>query len=1363
MALKLKPTILTGVFLLIAATGSAAAQLDIPEELQDWQEWVLKDRAYRDCPFFFNAAAQSREDFVCAWARPLELNVVASGAQFDQQWHIYSDDQWVALPGDARYWPANVTANRQPVNVIERGGRPSVRLPPGSWQLSGRFGWGERPAVLPLPMNTGLVNLSLDDRRVSRPEINQNGLFLGERHLDTRSQDAVQTTVYRLLSDDVPGTLITKLQVDVAGSVREEAFSSILPDEFIPVSLESALPARLEPDGKLRLQLRPGRWEVLLNARAHGVLNTVAKPVARSNMPAQEIWSFVSSDALRVTAAEGAPPVDPSQVGVPGEWLEYPAFRLGENGTLTVTERSRGVTSARNELSLNRTLWLDFDGGGFVVEDAIGGKMQTGWRLDMKQPFELLSAMEYGEPMLVTRGAGEGETGVEVRNENVDVGVIGRIEARGSVPVSGWTSRFADVSATLNLPPGHKLLLALGVDRARGSWVGQWRLLDFFLVLIITISGWRLFGGRAGLIALAALALTYHEAGAPSWLWLNLLIAIALLRVAPAGRLRQAVLGYQVVSALLLAVALLPFFVNQIRMAVYPQLEPQAVTYGYAAAVDALDDEGYPRQSAPPSPEREPFQDKSALSPSVEQIEEIVVGGLSLQQKTFSRYAPNAIVQAGPGIPAWQWNAYTLSWSGPVDAEQSMRLVVMPRWLVSSVRIVGVLLLLAFAAVLATRLPRRAGDVSGLLRKLRANAAVAAIVTAMGLLSVGPGFMSEAAAQIPDTDVLDELRARLLEAPGCAPRCAEIAVADVEVGRDEIALVLHIHAVEDVAVPLPGSLSGWRPDLVSVENGAAQLVRARGGALWLLVGAGRNTVSLRGSIPAADTLELPFPLAPRQLNVTAAGWHVAGVVERRLTSGSLQLTRLRGGGGGEARWESSRFPVFARVTRTLELDLDWQVVTTVERVAPAQGALTLEVPLLPGETVVSGEFTHNDGRIVVSMAPRQQSVTWTSNLPLSSPLTMTAPDAGAWTEVWRFVVGNIWNAEFAGIPESNNPEGAKGVRTAVFHPRNGETLILTATRPEASAGSTLAFDSVDVFVSDGGRTRDVDLRLEYRSTSGAQHDLRLPEAAEITSVRIDGREQTLRADKGRLTVPILPGEHEIHVRWLKSGPMGVRWTSPAIDTGAPASNITIRAGVPRDRWLLATGGPALGPAVLYWSELAALLVLAWLLARVKLTPLKFHHWLLLGLGFSTFNWSALLLVAGWLLLCGIRARWEAELRPWQFNAVQVLIGTATVIALLVIVSALPVGLLGAPDMHVSGYDSHAGQLRWFADRSSALLPQAHMVTVPLWVYKGLILAWALWLSFALLRWLPWVWECFSSRGLWRSRASIAVDEGGSPS
>ena len=42
-----------------------------------------------------------------------------------------------------------------------------------------------------------------------------------------------------------------------------------------------------------------------------------------------------------------------------------------------------------------------------------------------------------------------------------------------------------------------------------------------------------------------------------------------------------------------------------------------------------------------------------------------------------------------------------------------------------------------------------------------------------------------------------------------------------------------------------------------------------------------------------------------------------------------------------------------------------------------------------------------------------------------------------------------------------------------------------------------------------------------------------------------------------------------------------------------------------------------------------------------------------------------------------------------------------------------------------------------------------MLSAPLWLYRALMLAWALWLAFALLGWLRWGWEAFRTGGLWR--------------
>jgi hypothetical protein len=177
---------------------------------------------------------------------------------------------------------------------------------------------------------------------------------------------------------------------------------------------------------------------------------------------------------------------------------------------------------------------------------------------------------------------------------------------------------------------------------------------------------------------------------------------------------------------------------------------------------------------------------------------------------------------------------------------------------------------------------------------------------------------------------------------------------------------------------------------------------------------------------------------------------------------------------------------------------------------------------------------------------------------------------------------------------------------------------------------------------------------------------------------------------------------------------------------------------------------------MYWSELAALVLFALILGRIPVTPLNTRHWVLLGLGFSTFSWSVLAVVVVWLLSTGARRNWKPDVPWWQFNSLQVIFAMISVIALASIVVSLPSGLLGTPDMHIAGNGSAGNTLRWFADRSDTLLPGASVFSLPMWTYKVLILAWALWLSFALLRWLPWVWECLTIQGLWQSRRGLEL-------
>ena len=302
-----------------------------------------------------------------------------------------------------------------------RDNMPKVRLGPGSYAVAGSFEWDERPGVLNVPPRSGLVSLTVNGRKLASPERSRAGVFLGERKQAAQARDAVKTEVYRLVADSVPTRLTTRLEIEVSGSVREALFGPMLPEAFVPLDIRSQLPARLEPDGKLRLQVRPGRWVVSLTARAPDVANAIALRAPEVNLPATEIWSYSSNDRLRVTAAEGLQPVDPQQVEVPNGWRNLPAFRIQASEVFTIIERSRGIVAADNELTLNRQMWLDFDGNGFVMSDAIGGTMRSDWRLDMAPPYALLSASEHEQNLLVTKGKGDSETGVELRSRDVDV------------------------------------------------------------------------------------------------------------------------------------------------------------------------------------------------------------------------------------------------------------------------------------------------------------------------------------------------------------------------------------------------------------------------------------------------------------------------------------------------------------------------------------------------------------------------------------------------------------------------------------------------------------------------------------------------------------------------------------------------------------------------------------------------------------------------------------------------------------------------------------------------------------------------------------------------------------------------------
>ncbi|MGZ5010219.1 MAG: hypothetical protein ACXV74_04580 [Methylobacter sp.] len=1336
---------LSAVLLTSAAQAKPLTPEQVPEPLKPWIAWVLHDSPEPvSCPFIYNSYEQKR----CSWPTQTLLDLTHDKGIFSMSWLVYQDS-WISLPGDKNHWPLNVTVDDKAALVMDRNGTPSVKLTAGlQHQIKGGFLWTAIPDNLKIPDDTGLIELRINGTAIPAPAIKNGQLWLKESETGLKKPENIQNNldvqVFRKIIDEVPAQILTRLALDVSGVQREIKLPRPILDGFVPLSLQSPLPARLEPDGQLLVQLRPGHWQIDILARNSKELNTLPAPKLELGSeqgiqwPESEIWVFDARPQLRVVEIEQLSAIDPNQTNLPDDWKTLPAYKINQGQAMGFKTIRRGDPEPEpNQLNLSRKLWLDFDGQGYTVNDAITGTMTRGWRLNTLPQTQLGRVTLNGSNQFITQDK-DGKQGVEVRTGSImldaDSRVTGSVNAISAV---GWEQDFHNVRAELNLPPGWRLLAAGGVDNVPDSWISRWTLLDLFLVLIAALAAGRLWNPYWGFLALVTLVLIWHEPGSPHFVWLNILAATALIKVLPQGRFLRFVSWYRYAFWLALIMITLPFMVAQVRTGLYPQLEKpwQAINmqepqYSVATGMEA------PRPAPAPQmkmEERELRRSMPSASPAPY--------GYSDTEADFDRIDPKAKVQTGPGLPQWQWHKVLLSWNGSVDAQQQLRLWYLTptqTMLLNFIRavLVAALALLMFGAFEELK-----------FRTVRPSAPLLLWFLLLPMLSMPS---QKAYAEIPDKAVLDELRNKLLEKPvppDCLPGCAQIPQMKVTINDKELAIALQIHALQSVAIPLPAEYEQWFPNHVFVDGKIAQGLYRDNKGLWLNLSEGEHQVVLGGAVPLLSKFTLPLPLKPNWVSIQNTGWQVIGLQENSAVDDQLQFSRINRTEQQQrtAELEPSALPPFVRIERSLQLGLDWHVVTRIIRVSPADSAVVLAVPLLPGESVTTAGVRVKDGKAEVNLPAQQPELQWESTLEKSEKIDYVAAETDQWIEVLTADISPVWHVETAGIAmmHLNND----GQWLPEWHPWPGEKITLYITRPTAVEGQTLTIDNSRLSIKPGQRNQEAELNLSLRSSQGSQHTLTLPEKAVLQAVAINGQTQPIRQDGRKLTLPINPGKQEVSISWREATGITTVMPTPQVNLCLASVNTNLNIGLGQDRWVLFTMGPKLGPAVLFWGVLIVIVMLSLGMGKIRLTPLKALHWFLLSVGLSQIPLESAGIVIAWLMLLGWR-KTQPVSDARYFNILQVAIGVLTVISLGMLFLAVERGLLGSPDMQIIGNQSSAFNLNWYQDRSPPTLPVAMVISVPLIVYRVLMLAWSLWLAVSLLNWLKWGWECFSSDGLW---------------
>ncbi|HVO12058.1 MAG TPA: hypothetical protein VMX54_15060 [Vicinamibacteria bacterium] len=1332
--------------LLLAASAAAAqpfAREDLPPALRPWVPWVLDEVPTLGC-----ATVQGQA--VCLWPGRLSLELAAAGGRFGLELEA-SRAVDLRLPGSADHWPEEVRLDGFPAPVFGRDGAPTLRVAAGRHRVVGRFAWSRLPESLPVPAEIGLLDLRLDGQPVARARRDTAGLLWLRAGSERAGEgESLRLQVFRRIRDGIPLFVETQLELEVSGRAREVALQGALLPSTVPVAVAGDLPARVE-DGSLRVQVRGGRYTVSVDARVEGRPAALTRPKGRVEpWPPREVWVFAADERQRQVELSGPTPIDPSRTQLPERWRALPAFLLEPGGALTITESRRGEAEPPpDSLALARELWLDGDGRAASVRDRFSGVLRATSRLDLLAPGTLGRVAVDGQDQLVTAHPAKGTAGIELRRSALRMDADSRLPVGGAMPAVGWTTGVEQLRATLHVPPGWRLVAAPGVDQVPGTWTARWTLLAFFFVLVLTLAVHRLLGLPAAIVALLALGLTHGEAGAPFAAWLSLVAAVALERVAPARWMHRLARAWFYLSVAVLVVLLVPFARDQVRAALYPQTEqagdafpdlrgmamtaPADVAGGVVGGVPGAPPPGR-AMNAPVTEEQTPSQSPEALQarrvarPSPSSAYSAL--NVALEQD------PKAVLQTGPGVPTWSWRSYTLSWSGPVNRDHRIRLVLLSPWANRALTLLRLALvgLLGFVLI--------AGRWPSLPRWRRRTAAAALpLVAALATLLPPPASAQDNA---PAAALLEQLKQRLTRPAACEPHCVATPSLVLRLGDSRLDVDAEVHAAADGTWALPGPPASWTPSEVRLDGApAVAIARLSNGFLYLRLPRGVHRVEAGGPVPPGDSFTLQFADPPRHAHASAEGWEISGLRQDGPAEPSILLTRRL---GGRAAAPEGRYAPWLEVTRTLRFGVTWTVETRLRRVTPAGQPIALRVPLLPGEAPTRADLEVERGEAAVSLGGDETETAWSSTLQQTSRLALRAPEGRPWSEVWRLQCSAVWSCSTTGLPPVARV--ADGVFAPEYQPWPGESLTVDLVHPQGVQGQTLTVDGLRLEASPGRRLERVRLVATARSSREQPIVLRIPADAEVQQVTVDGQDRPARPEAGELRVTIPAGAHTIEVRWQQPRGMGVFYSLPRVRLSGPAVNLTQQLELPPERWLLSTHGSGWGPAVLFWSYLVFLVVVAVLLARLPGSPLGTAQWVLLGLGLSVLPALAALVVAGFVFALALRARRPPQ-SAWAFDGLQLLLAAWGLVSLGLLYVAVHQGLLFRPDMQVTGGGSTDTLLRWYTDRVAGETPPAGVVSVSLWVYRLAMLLWALWLAAGLVRAAGPAWRAFSEGGLWR--------------
>jgi len=1355
------------VVLSLAARASAAPA--IPEPLRPWIDWVAP-AGYR-CAMGASAA-------VCVWPGRLDLDVDEKGATFRLEARV-DEGESLALPGSDDHWPLDVKVDNAPGVVLSTGG-PHVLVGAGPHTITGRFAWTAIPASLAVPAEIGLLrSLRVKGATVASPNRDKEGVSLitaSEQEAEpaapptTTAADHVDVRVVRLLTTDRPLQLDTWIRLKVSGKSRELLLGPALPEGFVAVALHSKWPARVEPDGRIRVRVTAGEEDVVVGARATGTPSEIKRPAITATWTSgDEVWAFVDRDLFQMNSVEGPPRVPKTALGsYPVQSVEEGnSFAMKDGASLRIVGRPRLAAAGKDSLKLERVFDIASDGSGVSVADTITGKFAGPARLEFTPP---LIAGEAGiDSQRQVLGSVEGRPpGFEVPASSSFVyGNSWLPRVPWTLPVDAFGRTYDTRDVTIHAQAGW---LPLYVSGAGGGLINEIALGDLLLVALIAAVMFLAYGSRVAALGGVTLVFGLLFPALPTMPFLAVAVFGWLATRASERRQRLALAVHRVLvvlAALWMLSAthkslLLAFEPESVQIHVDEAEEDQTPEPSYAdksggtgtkhkGAEGMMGDPSKTTANAPIAFDSDDGSKKADLEKKKE---------FELRARSFD---PSSLPQFGPGAPSTRW--ISLGFRLP-EGQTSVRAIWSPPVTTACLFLLRVLLSVALVIALLRFRPKGVAPSANPL-----PAPVAAAATALLAILIG----SSAHAQVPDQAALDALKTHLSTPPACRPNCTQIARVALEARKKSLVLRMEVHAGEAVAFTLP---TGLNIADVLVDRRPADLTRIEPNLIARL-DAGIHEVTINGTLEG-DAASIGFgTITPHLVQPLLDGWTLAGVREDGSAEAVLTLSSSTPGEAPQPTAPAKApdagkgaLAVMISVRRQLDFDIEWKVRTTVARMpavgpmvadekAPPLPIATAEIALLPGESIVGGTLEPRDGKVTVTLDGHNE-VTWTSTLEFRPELSLVAPAARDRFESWTITSSSRWRVTHAGLRQLPNDSALS------FAPWPGEAVKLTLVRPTGLPGATARLERSDATCTDQGAS--LALQLEAAQMAALGWSLQVPDGYDIepSSMQpdwvLEGR--TLRVKTSHVSLKLRRPRRSADALLAVMPPITVAAKGLSATTHVRTDGWVVYASASRS-----THGGRLSGNLVGLSLAIALAFVARVLGQDKRrAALAAFAGLMITSSKGLLALAALVVI---FLLLEWRRRAAERRGPLvvkapaegdqasknlthpDYTVRQLALGVLCVAAILGFVAyAVTQALYGAP-MGGRGEITH---LTWFLDRHDGFLPGATLVTLPMFVYRLVMVGWLVAWAFLLREVLPRAWAAFSLGGALKPVTKVEVKE-----